>query len=315
MSIRGLRDASYMMDEDRLTFTDYAMFIIFCVVCLTVIINPMSITGSTKGTVSQKLVSLSGVPSQIVSGGTGTNFTIDLGTNLQLIKGISWVTVTFPNNVYNIYNDNRGQNNVYSYRYNSNPVQTFTVTPGFYNIGSLLNVLNQDLSNTTAGAGFWSFNPNTGLATLNVQSGSAITLNPTGGTTNTGLMTTLGGGSLLTSNLIVNNPGLVNVTGTTFPQLTGLTHAHVLSSVLAPANMVEGPGGVITNTGLCVPVTVPFGSLNTFECKQDDLCEINYSRARDCSKIDIKLTDRRGNILDLHGGHVHVVLRVWFNTF
>lgn len=279
----------------------------------------MSVTGASKGANFQKIISISGSSDQILAGGTGTNFTVDLGSNLQLVRAVSFNTVTFPNTVYNIYNDNRGQNNTYNYNFNAT-TYTFTAAPGFYNLGSLLSLMNADLTTHTGGYAQWSYNVITNTVSITATDDgihNGIVLNYTL-VPPLGLMNLLGGGPLaaVPASLI---PGLssglsTTLTGDNFPNLMGLDHAYLISEAVGPSNMIEAKGR-FSNGALCIPITAAFGSMNMMECKVDDLCEITYGRPRDFSRIDFRLTDKSGNTLDLHGGHVHIVMKVWFNVF
>jgi hypothetical protein len=268
-------------------------------------------TGGNKGAVFSKLVSIS---SSARSSGTTTNFIWNAGSNLQNVQRLSIPTCSFFNNFYNIYNDLTGFNNVYTYQYNANPIVTFTLTPGFYSISTLLNLMNADLTANAAGLGAWSFNNITNLVSLTVQTGNQITLNP-GTNPPLGLMTSLGGLPFTTSPLVIAPIGTPTVlTGTTFPLLSSPTQVYLRSSTLSPGNSIDAEGR-FSNTLLAIPVTAPPLNINLFECKVDSLCEIIYGRPRDLNRIDIQLTDRDGAILDLHGGTLNVELRVWFNVY
>src|SRR5579863_6600923 len=101
----------------------------------------MSITGSSKGFASSKLVPIGS--SNAISG-TSTNFVYNAGINLQQVYRVSILNVSFYNNFYNIYNDTRGSNTSYSYTYNGSPYQ-FNLVPGFYSVTQILNLMNANL--------------------------------------------------------------------------------------------------------------------------------------------------------------------------
>lgn len=275
----------------------------------------MSLSGSQKGYPFSKLVSVSS--SNAVSGST-SDFIYTAGTTLQQINRVSIASVSFYNNIYNIYNDTRGSNNSYTYAYGAVPVTyTYTVPPGFYNVGTLLNLLNTNLTTNLGGANIvtWTLDSVTNRVNLIMTTPTAATfqLNPTP-TSPTGLLTALGGGPFLQSTVFDLTASPQSILGDTFPLLSGPTQVYLRSSTLSPANSIEA-GGLFANTLLAIPITAPYLALNVFECKVDNLCEISYKLPRNLSSIDIQLTDRYGNILDLHGGTLNIELRVWYNVF
>jgi hypothetical protein len=98
------------------------------------------------------------------------------------------------------------------------------------------------------------------------------------------------------------------------PSLAGLKEVYLQSNELAPGNMYD-VGGLQRNTLICIPITAPFGVSNVFECKVDALCEITYMSPRSAQRCDFYLTDKAGNIINLHGGNLVINLKVWFNRY
>lgn len=270
----------------------------------------MATTGGNKGANFSKLVSVSS--SRRIQG-TTSDFIFNAGQNLQNVQRVSIPTVSFFNNIYNITNDSTGVNNSYTYSYLGNPPHTFTLTPGFYSLSQILALMNADISNTYGPTNVWTYDPITNLVSFNVIGGSLFVLN-SGTNPSLGLMTSLGGGPFVAINQSYGGVSTIQITGTTFPLLSSPTQVYLRSSTLAPSNSVEDQGR-FTNTLLALAVNAPYLNLNLFECKVDSLCEILYSRPRDINNIDIKLTDRDGNVIDLHGGTLNVELRVWFNSY
>lgn len=269
----------------------------------------MATNGAQKGLVFSKLVSVSSSSSDPTQ--STTNFTFNAGSTLQQILKVSINNVTFYNNIYNIYNDSRGQNNTYTYSFNSVPFQ-YTLPPGFYSIAQIINLLNADLVINTGTTASWSFNTTTNKVALTILGPNSFQLNP-GNNPPLGLMTTMGG-LPFTASTIYGGGFPITLTGTTFPLLGGPTIVYLRSSALAPSNSIER-AGTFANTLLSFPITAAPLALNVFECKVDSLCEISYSLPRNLNQIDITLTDRDGNILDLHGGTLNIELRVWYNVF
>lgn len=274
----------------------------------------MSTTGGNKGTNYSKLIPVSSTSRIPGSNYSTSNFIVNAGQNLQNIYRVSISTVSFFNNMYNIVNDGTGNNTTLTYTYLANPPHTFTLPPGFYSISQIIGLLNADLNTNTAGSASFSFNSTTNLVSFTVLAGEEVTLN-TGPNPNNQLMVTLGGGPLaLIPSIVVAGGSNTTITATTFPLLSGPTQVYIRSAALAPANSVDSQGR-FTNTLLALNVTAPFLQLNQFECKVDILCELTYPSPRDLSNIDIQLTDRDGNIIDLHGGTLNIELKVWLNRY
>jgi len=267
----------------------------------------MATAGSQKGFAYTKLLSIS---SSNADSGTSTNFLYNAGSTFQQVSRVSIQSASFFNNIYNIYNDSRGQNNTYTYSYGGTPY-TFTMTPGFYNIGTIINLMNADLTNNTGGVIQWQFSSVDNYVRLNITNAVNTFILNSASSPPLGLMTTLGGGIFLVTKNYAGFSGLLQPD--TIPKLSGPTVLYIRSAALSPSNGVE-TGGVFTNTFLAIPVTAPPLTLNLFDCKQDILCEVSYKIPRNLNFIDIQLTDRDGNIMDLHGGSVNLELRVWFNV-
>jgi hypothetical protein len=117
-------------------------------------------------------------------------------------------------------------------------------------------------------------------------------------------ITTTGGGSTNVGNL--KAPYL--------PKLLGLTKIYVRSARLGPGNCYDEEGKV-SNCIIPVVVNSAYGQLNFFETKVDNLTEITYPRPIEFNNIDIQLTDRNGNEVNLYGGNVQIEFRIWFSQF
>lgn len=268
----------------------------------------MSVSGGNKGTVYSKLVSIS---SSNLTSGTTTNFSYNTGATLQQILRVSVAHASFFNNFYNIHNDLTGDNTTYSYSYNATNY-TYTLPQGFYNVNQILNLLNANLLANTGVAGLqWTFDSISNLVNFTVPiMGGTFQMNP-GGNPNLGLVNTLGLVAYTTFTAPASSTTLI---ATHFPFLSGPTQVYIRSNALAPSNSIE-VDGAFSNTLVAIPVTAAPLNLNVFECKVDNFCEIVYGNPRNFSQIDIQLTDRFGNVLDLHGGSLNLELRVWYNVY
>jgi hypothetical protein len=110
------------------------------------------------------------------------------------------------------------------------------------------------------------------------------------------------------SSFIIGLPAI----GTSLPSLVGLRQVYLVSNVLSPGYQIDEKGK-FQNVAINIPVTAPFGSVNVWDCKQDSLCEITYPTPRNLQRVDFKLTDEDGSIIDLNGTSVKIELKVWFN--
>lgn len=300
-------------------------------------------SGAAKGSNYSQLLTISGtgrIPGQ--GKDRATNFVLYLGTAISRVKRISVSTVSFPNNFYNLigYDSSYSQNN--ETLLGVQVGGTFSMlqfNAGFYSISQLINVIILGVQSVMAAAG------DVGTFELKFDSISAKANMKWVSSAANDLIFYQIGRNTLTSNglnpnmLLISNPltkigwptnlasSIVTTTAfislaasgqSTFapniPSLNGLTKVYVQSSRLGLSNLVE-EDGQISNKLLPIPVNVGFGGLNVFECKQDVLCERIYSHPIECNTIDIQLTDRDGNEVNIQGGNVQIELRLWFDTY
>lgn len=281
-------------------------------------------SGKDKGYEYSRLVRISGEDAVATDGDNSptakTNFTVDFGYNLQQIKRVSVINVSFLNTAFNLIETPASQANVYFTIALPALEQTFTVDPGFYNITQLLTVIN------TALADYKTANPDAPVVTF---AQSAVSGYVTASSSNVpavleiydsdsnGIRSTRGPLQLcgFASGYIATTSGSAStVTATELPHLQGLTEVYVVSQALAPSNCFDEKNNA-TSILAVVPVTASFGVLNVFECKQDVLCEVSYPVARNIQRADFSLRDRFGALVDLNGSNLKLTLRVWFNSY
>jgi hypothetical protein len=269
-------------------------------------------SGKEAGYTYAKLVTVSGDNGS--SGSIPTNFTVNLGTNMQKVVRVSIASVTFPNNAYNVNSTGGGQNNTFAIIADGKTVD-FSVEGGFYTTTSLMaavaTAINTYLTANGGGTVALTQDPISQIVSLSyTPSGTNPTITILDALEGAGIWELLGfnippNGSIGTSTVI---------TATYLPSLGGLKEVFLQSSALAPGNMFDKDGEQ-KNTLLAIPITAPFGVSNVFECKVDALCEITYLSQRTLQSVDFSLTDKYGNIVDLHGGNLVINLKVWFNRF
>jgi hypothetical protein len=269
-------------------------------------------SGKETGYRFSKLVTVSGDKG---IGPSKTNFVINLGMSVQCIKRVSIASVSFPNNAYNVNGTGGGANNTFSITANS-ITTLYTVPPGFYTTATLITAVQTAVQAYLTGLG------NGQTFTLTQDSISQIvsaTYNQgTSGVTfmtiqdaagNSGVWELLG----FIGSAAINLPSGTAVAATNLPSLGGLKEVYLQSAALAMGNMFDGTGQ--KNVLLTIPITAPFGISNVFECKVDNLCEITYMGPRTLQQVDFQLTDKNGNIVDLHGGNLNINLKFWFDRY
>ena len=282
-------------------------------------------SGKDLGHTYSKLVRVSGqdsTPAQPGSYHAKTNFTVDFGYPLQIVKRVSVLNVSFQNTAFNIIEEPaEAANNTFFISWNNGgPVSSkqYTIDPGFYNIQQLVTVMN------AATADF--------KATVQPLANAASFVAPTTGTTvlNYGVGNNAGTHYQIFDNVDPTVSGPMHLMGfagpadgvgvnpapyvaENVPSLQGLTDAYIVSNSLAPGNCFDEKNQTRSILA-AVPITVPFGTLNVFECKQDVLCEISYPKSRNIQKADFSLQDRYGNLVNLNGANLKLTLRVWFDV-
>jgi len=269
-------------------------------------------SGKDVGYTFAKLITISGADGSPDSK-SRTDFNVNLGPNMQKISRISIVSVTFPNNAYNINGSGGGANNQYNVTSGTDS-KDFTVTEGFYTTTTLM-------SNVETAVNDW-------LTTLGDGQSITLTQDPTSQKVSITYTAGTGPASITIVDATVNSgiweilgwidslPTTVTTSATApyLPSLGGLKEVYLQSNELGPGNMYD-KDGTQKNTLICIPITAPFGVSNVFECKVDSLCEITYLSPRSAQRCDFYFTDRGGNIVDLHGGNPIINLKVWFNRF
>jgi len=98
------------------------------------------------------------------------------------------------------------------------------------------------------------------------------------------------------------------------PNLAGLTQVYLRSSALAPANMYRSGNNLISDTFAVIPVGSPYGALVQYPSVSLplELNQVLYDAPKDISSIDLRLTDRSGNILDLQNHPLKLTLQIWY---
>lgn len=239
-----------------------------------------------------------------IDGPSNTDFVVHLGNSLQNVKRVSFVSVIFSNNAYNITTDN----NQFSYTRTTAGVptaSTITIVPGFYDLPTLLAAINSALQADSV------LNPV--LSWESAVTKYVFATMPAG--LDSFVMTDTGRSGWFNIGFYPTPVTLLPSTATRaqiLPTLQGLDQVYLHSVALAPGNSFDENGN-IHSCCIGIPVVAPFGGTVVFECKVDALCEITYPTPRNIQTIDIKLIDRFGKTIDLQGSNVKLDLRLWFD--
>lgn len=246
-------------------------------------------------------------------GGTRTNFSIDMGLSLQKVKRLSITNVVFPNNAWNINATGGGQNNDFAITSGVTTYE-FEIPPGFYTTATLMAAVQNAINAQFVILGgtqtvLLTQDPLTQLVQITYR---VVGIGPT---TIQILDTQTGPGTweVLGFDVPLTLTNAATATATNLPALGGLSEVYLQSTTLAPGNAFDAKNQ--RNILITIPVNVPFGVRNVWECRVDALCEVTYLGNRPLNVIDFTLTDRYGNIVDLHGGNLTITLKVWFDRY
>lgn len=236
---------------------------------------------------------------------SNSNFSVNF-MNDDATSAISRVvvkSVDFPNVFYNICN-NRGPNgagnNMFSY--NRDGVKRhFTISPGQYCLADLITTLELGLSDigltitVDKHTKKLVFSTETPISMLSVKDGN-IMANVLG---------------------IHTSDETTHYTATSFPNLSGVQEVYVVSQRVSDGSNLLAPNGRHLPILVHVPITVDFGETQHYTSPHPELDDVEFPSARmgnSLREVDIKLTDKYGNVLDLGGLHTTIILKVYHNS-
>lgn len=275
-------------------------------------------SGKELGYTYDVLVTVSG-DKGLLGSPSKTNFRVNLGSTLQKIARVSIASVTFPNNAYNVNETGGGANNGFAITSGLNTYQ-FALDGGFYTTTTLMAAIQTAINDefTTLGDGQTIAISQDALSQkveIKYAAGAGpATITILDSLLNSGAWELLGFTALpaVIGSLVAIAPDL--------PSLGGLKEVYLQSNTMAPGKLITNTDeGSQTwkqqNTLVTIPITAPFGVSNVFECKVDALCQITYISPRMIQECDFYLTDKAGNVVDLHGGNLVINLKLWFNRY
>jgi hypothetical protein len=225
-----------------------------------------------------------------------TDFTVDYPNVQVLAKIVSMVVkhVSFPNVFYNI----TLKNNVLKYEVTSG-IQTLVVPIGNYTLPTLLAVITPSL-------GAISQEMTTFLLTFTATVLSPLKLY--GIEDGSTLAPYLG----IPSTTILNT---VNFTAPNVPKLQGVEHVYIASKFLSKGNnFIDANKRQELPIVAMIPNMVSYGSMVHYNSQHESLDVINYESETSLQTIDIRLYDGEGNLLDLHGQDINIILKIYYRV-
>lgn len=281
----------------------------------------MSSRGWSKGTAYKKFLRINST-NRTLQSDPDTNFSVNLGTNLQLVSKISVLQCQFTNAFYNVFQTSQKYNNAFT-MITTSPTLSYnlTIPPGYYSVYTLFAAIKKavdGISGTTGTTITFNIDSTTNIVNAYVTTTKAtvqfthsdVKTNGLGGRQDNWPFGLLGFAGDFTISTSSGSPTLA----TYFPSLNNPSKVYVTSSALAPGNALDEDGKT-SNILLPMDITVPFLGLQTWECKQDEQFEVNFGRPRNLGLVDIQLVDHDGDPLDLHGTVFNIDLQVFTNQF
>ena len=96
------------------------------------------------------------------------------------------------------------------------------------------------------------------------------------------------------------------------PDLNGVEEVYITSRAIGDGTNLITSGGSTFSVIAHIPMTVGFGAINHWETFHEDIDQITYPNPetgkslRDC---DIQIRDRHGDLLDMQGRHMNMILK------
>lgn len=226
-----------------------------------------------------------------------SDFTVHVNNSatLQQIRSVVVKQASIPYTFYNVTSDN----NTFTYKIGG-VASSFTIPEGQYNSASLIGAL------VTSGAAIvFGVTQSASTFAFTMTSTTAIqyldiSLNPMAEI----LGILYGQGSV---------GDVLTYTATGLPDLSGHANVYIESESLGRGNLLR-TNGVMNNTLVVVPMTVPFGFIEQYVTSHSDIDDVDNDEIGGSSsqKIDIKLTDVNGNVLNLHGHHISLIIKIYY---
>lgn len=207
---------------------------------------------------------------------------------------------TVPNCFYNLSDgtNNGKQNNQMSYSY-LNFTNSFAVPPGQYNIDQFMSALVFEF----LASGHIVVITQDEITQKLIFNFSAHTITIF---SNSSIAPVLG----LTENLIC--PLGVPTSAQYPPDLSGINAVNIHSSIMAEGNGVDGNFGIINLLERVSLHDIPFGSFGYKQNNDSDLATITYAQPKNLNRVDIRLRDTQGNILNIGTKKLSLIIKCYF---
>lgn len=96
------------------------------------------------------------------------------------------------------------------------------------------------------------------------------------------------------------------------PDLSGVNAVNIHSSILGESNGIDGNSGLINLLERVSLHDVPYGSFGYKQNSDSDLAQVTYAQPKNLQRIDIRLRDTQGNILNIGTKKMSIVLKCYF---
>lgn len=217
----------------------------------------------------------------------------------QQIQRIMIKEATVPNCFYNLSDgvNNGKQNNVLDYNDSKN-AQTFTIMPAQYNIDQFILALTDGFASNTD---------------VVVITQDELTQKLIFNFTQT---TTIFASSLiapvlgLTENITC--PAGVPTSPQFPPDLSGINAVNIHSTAIGEAHGIDANTGLISLVERVSLHDIPYGSFGYKQNNDSDLATIYFEQPRNLNRIDIRLRDTQGKILNIGTKKMSLVIKVYF---
>ena len=230
------------------------------------------------------------------SGETNADFSIDIRSQnfeLKRVVAMQVINAQIPNVFYNI------PSGLNTFDFNDGSDHTITITPGQYDLDTLVTDLLAQIDLIIGGTSTYAFNDVTQKLTITASSTIDFDSN-----TGNPIAHKLGfGDSVSYSGTVFNAPEIVNIIG---PHTVSI-HSPEISSNVIDYGSRSGTVRMIAE----VPLDNPFGFMCYYRAQSSsDL--IKYKSVRNFNRIGMILRDIQGRRLDISNHDWSITLRVWY---
>ena len=251
-----------------------------------------------------KTIRINSEERQNPSSTSSNRFNVNFGNNtgLMAINRVVVKHVSIPNVQYNV-RPALGLNpvgNVFSY--DNGSLQSITLTPGNYNINTLISALMADAQAISDGLTLV-LNP----LTLHIEFSSGVPISYFSQASGNSMAKLFG----ITAD---SAPAVTEFTAPGLPDLSVHPNLYIASKTLSDgASMVSATLGPLSVFAI-IPINKPFGEILHYETQQEHLEDIHfgsYSSGKSLQAIDIAVYDGDANLLDLQGLDWTLIVRAY----